>query len=101
MILDTKHTKPPHDTDGALLVDIDLTILGQSWERFEEYERQIRQEYEWVEAKTFAEGRSAMLKSFLKRPCIYYTNHFGDKYEARARMNLERSITRLTAGFEA
>ena len=76
LILETKHIKPPHNADGALLVDIDLAILGQSRERFEEYERQIRQEYDWVEAKAFAEGRSAILKSFFKASRHLYYESF-------------------------
>ncbi len=61
LILATKHVQPPDNPDAALLVDVDLSILGQPPERFDEYERQIRQEYDWVEAKAFAAGRSAIL----------------------------------------
>ena len=86
---------PPEDADAALLVDVDLSILGQSGDRFDQYEEQIRREYDWVEAKAFSAGRSAILKSFLQRPFIYSTEFFRKKYEKPARENLVRSIDRL------
>jgi predicted metal-dependent HD superfamily phosphohydrolase len=45
LILATKHDAAPDNPDAALLVDVDLTILGASVERFDDYERQVRQEY--------------------------------------------------------
>jgi len=95
LILATRHVSPPGDPDSALLVDVDLSILGQPVDRFDEYERQIRQEYDWVEAAAFAAGRGAILKSFLERRAIFSTPFFRDKYERRARENLKRSIERL------
>jgi predicted metal-dependent HD superfamily phosphohydrolase len=95
LILATRHIAPPSDPDAAILVDVDLSILGQPAERFDAYERQIRQEYDWVEAAAFAEGRGAILKSFLERAAIFSTPFFWDKYERQARENLKRSIERL------
>jgi predicted metal-dependent HD superfamily phosphohydrolase len=95
LILATRHVATPEDADAALLVDIDLSILGQPPSRFDEYEKEIRQEYDWVEAKAFAAGRSTILKSFLERPSIYSTDFFRAKYEAKARENLARSVRRL------
>jgi predicted metal-dependent HD superfamily phosphohydrolase len=92
LILATRHAAPPPDPDAALLVDVDLSILGQPSERFDDYERQIRQEYDWVEAAAFAAGRGAILKSFLERAAIFSTPFFRDKYERQARENLKRSI---------
>jgi predicted metal-dependent HD superfamily phosphohydrolase len=92
LILATRHNAPPGDPDAALLVDVDLSILGQPVERFNEYERQIRKEYNWVEASAFAAGRGAVLKSFLERSSIFSTPFFRDKYERQARENLKRSI---------
>jgi predicted metal-dependent HD superfamily phosphohydrolase len=48
LILATKHNATPAWPDAALLVDVDLAILGAEFERFDEYERQVRQEYSWV-----------------------------------------------------
>jgi predicted metal-dependent HD superfamily phosphohydrolase len=96
LILATKHQHEPVDIDEQIIVDIDLAILGQPWERFEEYEKQIRQEYEWVPEETFRSVRAGILKGFLEREHIYATPEFRARYEARARENLNRSIMRLS-----
>ena len=93
----TKHTAAPTDPDVQLLVDIDLSILGQSEDKFNEYERQVRKEYELVAKDVFSAERSAILKSFLDRPTIYSTQFFRNKYEAQARRNIARSLVRLRA----
>lgn len=98
LILATKHTVVPGDQDAALVVDVDLSILGQPVKRFDEYERQIRDEYDWVEPKVFAEGRSKVLEMFLNRPRIYSTKFFFQKYEVKARENLARSMAQLKPG---
>lgn len=97
LIMATKHSVTPSDSDVQLLVDIDLSILGQAEERFDEYERQVRKEYEWVSEDAFVAGRSAILKSFLDRPNIYATQFFRNKYETQARRNIARSLARLRA----
>lgn len=95
LILATKHNQPPKDAGTALLIDIDLSILGQPAEKFDRYEKGIRHEYSWVSAKDFAAGRTAVLKSFLGREKIYSTDFFQQKYEIRARENLKHSIELL------
>ena len=96
LILVTKHVQVPNNPDAQLLVDIDLSILGQTADRFDEYEQQVRKEYEWVPTKDFIIGRSKILKSFLERPTIYSTNFFRNKYEISARINIDRSLTKLS-----
>lgn len=83
-------------SDAKLLVDIDLTILGQPEEVFDEYERQIRTEYGWVPEGLFTAGRRAILKSFLDRPSVFQTDFFQAKYEAQARRNITHSLANLT-----
>ncbi|MDB6123196.1 MAG: N-methyl-D-aspartate receptor subunit [Pedosphaera sp.] len=98
LILATKHTSMPSGLDATLLVDVDLSILGQSQAKFDEYERQIREEYNWVDAQAFAIGRSSVLKSFLERSSIYSTDFFRSKYEAKARENIIQSLAQLQEG---
>jgi predicted metal-dependent HD superfamily phosphohydrolase len=95
LILATKHAAVPTDADARLVVDVDLAILGQPPERFDEYERQIRAEYAWVGEEQFAAGRGKVLRTFLARPLIYSTEHFRARYEAPARSNLAMSVRRL------
>lgn len=95
-IMATKHKVLPVDPDSQLLVDIDLSILGQSQDKFDEYERRIRQEYYWVSEDVFTSGRSGILMSFLERPAIYSTSFFKDRYEEQARENITRSLAQLS-----
>ena len=95
LILLTKHTVTPTDQLAALLVDLDLMILGKTQREFDAYETGIRKEYDWVSQADFCAGRSKILQSFLNRPSIYSTKYFWDKYENTARKNLERSIMKL------
>lgn len=96
LITATKHSTIPTDPNVQFLVDIDLSILGKSEDKFDEYERQVRKEYEWIPEDAFVAGRSAILKSFLERPAIYSTQLFRDKYEAQARRNIARSLAQLS-----
>lgn len=96
MILATKTHVTRDDPDAALVVDVDLSILGQPAARFEEYEAQIRGEYEWVAMGEFSSRRATVLQGFLDRPRIYATDYFHQKFEESARRNLASSIYRLT-----
>jgi predicted metal-dependent HD superfamily phosphohydrolase len=81
--------------DAPLLVDVDLSILGPPPERFWEYERQIRKEYDWVAVDVFATKRAEILQKFLERPRIYSTEMFFQKLEVQARIDLGASIRQL------
>lgn len=95
LILATKHTSIPNNGDAQLMVDIDLSILGQPPKLFDQYEAQIRIEYQWVPMEQYRRGRSQILQSFLDRDTIYQTRFFQAQFEAQARKNLARSLGRL------
>jgi predicted metal-dependent HD superfamily phosphohydrolase len=99
LIMATKHHEVGTDEDAALMVDIDLSILGQPEERFLEYEAQIREEYAWVPRIIFGPKRAKILERFLGRERIYATEWFQNKYEQQARENLEASIRCLRRFF--
>lgn len=84
-----------HSTDGQLVIDIDLSILGQSAELFARFEEEIRREYAWVDEPLYVSGRAAVLRRFLERPFIYGTTSFRERYEARARENIATSLATL------
>ena len=84
-------------TDLAYVLDIDLTILGSSPERFMQYEQQIRQEYYWVEPSLYRAKRAELLSAFLQQSNIYYTHYFQQLLEQQARANLQDLITQLQA----
>jgi predicted metal-dependent HD superfamily phosphohydrolase len=95
LILGTKQHDTSLSADAPLLVDIDLSIFGRPPERFWEYERQIRKEYEWVPKSVFTEKRAEILLHFLSRMAVYSTGHFMEKYERQARLNLTASVESL------
>lgn len=95
LVIATQHLDTPQDPDARLIADVDLAILGQSPERFDDYEQQIRREYAAVPDEEFWARRADLLRGFLARTHIYATDHFRDRYEAAARRNLERSLQRV------
>lgn len=95
LIMATKHAAIPESDDAKVLVDVDLAILGETAERFDEYEEQVRQEYSWVPGFLFRKERKKILQEFLARPFIFSTPIFGERYEKQARENMQRSIARL------
>ncbi len=96
LVLLTKgHRVDPGDRLGALLVSIDLSILGADRQTYDVYAAQIRKEYGHVPAVTFRTGRAAVLRRILEAPAIYPDPAFRDRYEATARSNLDREIRRL------
>ena len=95
LILFTRHAVEPEGPDAEALVDVDLSILGAASARFDEYERQVRREYAWVAEETFRKRRAEVLGQFLGRRHIYSTAVFRERYEPRARANLERSLQAL------
>ncbi|MDX8522328.1 HD domain-containing protein [Mesorhizobium dulcispinae] len=97
------HQLPPLDdekaaTDAAFVLDMDLAILGAEPDAFDACEKAVRREYGWVEEPMWRAGRAAVLKSFLARPHIFHTAEFRQRFEPRARQNLERSLAALEAG---
>jgi len=95
LIMVTRHDAVPKNIDERVLVDVDLSILGANVDRFDEYERQVREEYAWIPGSLFRVKRRKILVRFLERPRIFNTDEFFNKYEAQARANLQRSIERL------
>ena len=95
LILITQHSALPQTCDEKVLVDIDLSILGESTERFDEYDLQVRQEYAWVADDIFKEKRREILEVFLARPQIFNSEYFFMHFERPARQNLKRAISQL------
>jgi predicted metal-dependent HD superfamily phosphohydrolase len=95
LILATKHHVPLHDPDARLIVDIDLSILGQPPDVYDNYEESIRAEYAWATAATYRVGRWRVLRGFSQRFRIFQTDRFFTLYEKQARQNLARTVAGL------
>ena len=92
LILITKHEDPPMSVDPRLMVDIHLAVLGQPSLVFDIYEKNIRAEYSWVPEESHRTGRAKVLRGFLERPAIFYTERFEESYGVQARRNLENAL---------
>ena len=92
-ILATKAHAPTADTDLAYLLDIDLAILASDPMRFAEYERQIQQEYAWVEPSLYVKKRQQVLRHFLETQPLYQTPFFQKRYERQAKQNLAQALS--------
>lgn len=95
MILATAHSEKPRTTDEALIMDIDLSILGADEPAFDAYDHNVRAEYEWVPEDIYRRERAAILQSFLDRERIYHTSLYRRRFESAARANLKRALDRL------
>jgi len=98
LVLDTAS----HELDGRVrdparmvLHDADLWVLSAPLARFDEYCRQIREEYSHVPAAAYATARSGVLRPLLCREHVYRTRHARRAWEPAARENLARELTRL------
>lgn len=97
LILLTRHQASPTAADEQLLVDIDLSILGAEKTIYDQYSKNIHAEYAWVPMADYCRGRAAVLEQFQTRPFIYSTTWFRDRYEMRARENMQREILHLSS----
>jgi len=91
-----RHLLPDGDCpDAALLLDIDLSILGADEATFAVYDRAIRAEYAHVAGPDYRTGRAAILRRFLDRDRLYLTDWGAGRWEQAGRANLAAAIARL------
>ncbi len=95
MTLATKAHQLTNDTDTDLFTDADLAILGQPWNTYENYTRQVRAEYSVYPDLMYKPGRKKVLAHFLSMTCIYKTEQFFTRYELSARENMKRELAML------
>jgi predicted metal-dependent HD superfamily phosphohydrolase len=95
LILATKSHAPSEDPETALLLDIDLSILGRDPVRYAEYESQIRKEYDWVAPEIFASKRREVRQMFATRTPLFQTEWFFRKFERSAKRNLAGALDLL------
>ncbi|RYE25576.1 MAG: hypothetical protein EOP51_03745 [Sphingobacteriales bacterium] len=91
-ILATKSHSESTESDINLFTDADLSMLGQTWESYENYYKNIRREYAIYPDVVYNEGRKKILQHFLSMPRIFKTDSFYSKYEMQARQNLQKEI---------
>ncbi|MFV0462443.1 MAG: hypothetical protein ACK5MP_04470 [Nostocoides sp.] len=91
-----RHDLPSGDDKaGATFHDADLWILSAPRPRFEEYCRQVREEYHGIPEDRYAAARAAILHRLADRPRLYATTHAQDRWAPAAAANLRRELARL------
>lgn len=90
LVRSTAHDVARGEGDPAsdLIADIDLSILGRDVLRFMEFEFAIEEEFAAVRSLWFIVLRGRFLASLLRRPAIFRTELFRDRYEAAARCSV-------------
>ncbi|MFV5533493.1 metal-dependent hydrolase [Acinetobacter pittii] len=86
-----KHTSTD-EIDLQFLLDIDLAILAATPERFIQYEKQIQQEYSWVDPEVYAIKRKEILLHFYQSEPLYQTAYFQKNFELNAKDNLRQIL---------
>lgn len=94
-ILLTKGHNVSDDGDSNIFTDADLSILGQEWDKYIAYAKNIRKEYRLYPDIIYKPGRKKVLIHFLNMDRIFKSDHFHDKFETRSRENLERELNIL------
>lgn len=97
LILATRAHEADDDPDTALLLDIDLAILGAEPAAYRNYAAAIRREFAWVPEPDYRVKRAAILARFLERPRLFLTEPFFTRHEVAARANLATEINALRA----
>jgi predicted metal-dependent HD superfamily phosphohydrolase len=100
MILATRDHRLPadrRDPDVAVVLDIDMSILGAPWERYRQYADGVRAEYvpAAAGAARFTAGRTAFLSRLLAGGPIFHTAQGLERWERPARENIAREIEAL------
>ena len=95
LIILTKTHSNPQNQDAAIMLDIDLSILGAPPNVYDQYEKNIRIEYKRVPFFLYKKKRKEILQSFLDMERIYTHEPFFEKWEARARANLIKAVADL------
>jgi predicted metal-dependent HD superfamily phosphohydrolase len=100
ILMTTAHNTADSSFDTRLFIDADLSILGATPERYEEYRRDIRREYSWLSDQEYRQGRAEVLRRFLDRRRIFQTEELHERLEAQARGNLMAELESLTGKIE-
>lgn len=95
LILATSHNGDADSGDEKLIVDIDLTVLGQSSDTYKSFSDGVRKEYRHVPSFIYRWRRQTLLRGFLSKESIYHFDLFRKTLEGQARCNLQWEIQSL------
>jgi predicted metal-dependent HD superfamily phosphohydrolase len=100
IIVATKHCDAPSSSNQAYMLDIDLASLGIPWMYFRQDCIDLRAEQPGISDIRFYSGKLKFLNTLIRRPRIYFTDSFFNRYELEARRNIMRYTSTLeTQGY--
>jgi predicted metal-dependent HD superfamily phosphohydrolase len=94
-ILATKSHQLSTNNDTNLFTDADLSILGQPWETYVKYLKNVRKEYKFYPIFVYKLGRKNVIQHFLEMKPLFKTKFFFDKFENQAKKNLLKELSTL------
>ena len=94
-ILATKSHSKSTDSDTNYFTDADLSVLGQPWEIYSLYYKNVRKEYAIYPDFIYNPGRKKVIQHFLSMNSIYKTDYFYNQFEKVAKENLMKELSSL------
>lgn len=94
-ILATKSHSKSTDSDTNYFTDADLSVLGQPWEIYSLYYKNVRKEYAIYPDFIYNPGRKKVIQHFLSMNSIYKTDYFYNQFEKVAKENLMKELSYL------
>lgn len=95
-ILETKSHHKSTDSDTNYFTDADLSVLGQDWQIYSLYYKNVRNEYSIYPDFIYNIGRKKVLNHFLLMDKIFKTDFFYNKFEMQAKQNIQRELEILS-----
>lgn len=89
------HMKETTVRDADWFLDADLAILGADRDQYDRYVLAIRHEYASIPDADFRAGRQRFLETILEAGSLFRTDELKNRFEVRARSNLQAELNRL------
>lgn len=96
--LTERHRAAGDDRIGALMVSIDLSILGSDPLRYRQYVEDVRKEYAHVPDELWQAGRAAVLKRLIDTEPLFADEGFRSALEKQAHENIRWELKTLGEG---
>lgn len=91
----TAHQPLQEEGDLLQFLDLDLSVLAAPADIYQEYSRAIRLEYKRYPWLLYREGRKKVLRAFLNRPRLFFSQPFSSDHEKAAQKNLADELAQL------
>lgn len=86
------HRPEAGDSDGALLCDADLSVLGGDPDEYARYVAAVRKDYAHVGDADFAAGRAAVVRRLLELDPLFHTGRAKELWLDAAQRNLKGEL---------